>query len=143
MEGLITKTERAKKNIILNFIPIYYHLCLGGGGGGSRNTHNIMAEVSIVTMCACSTEALSWYFVVCAPRYSTVGDKRVIVSLSSQPSVGGVTVSIVAFQAVDPGSTPGQRRNFFLFFFSSIWVELTVKYTMILLFNFMLFSLSI
>ena len=24
-------------------------------------------------------------------------------------SVGGVTVSIVAFQAVDPGSTPGQR----------------------------------
>ena len=52
----------------------------------------------------------------CAPRYSTVGDKRVIVSLLSQPSVGGVTVSIVAFQAVDPGSTPGQRRNFLSFF---------------------------
>ena len=31
-------------------------------------------------------------------------------------SVGGVTVSIVAFQAIDPGSTPGQR-NFFFFFF--------------------------
>ena len=29
--------------------------------------------------------------------------------LCCQPSVGGVTVSIVAFQAVDPGSTPGQR----------------------------------
>ena len=28
-------------------------------------------------------------------------------------SVGGVTVSMVAFQAVDPGSTPGRRtRNF-------------------------------
>ena len=45
---------------------------------------------------------------------TTVGDKRVIVSLSSQPSVGGVTVSIVAFQAVDPGSTPGQRIFFFI-----------------------------
>ena len=32
----------------------------------------------------------------------------------SQPSVGGVTVSIVAFQAIDPGSTPG-RRIFFTF----------------------------
>ena len=29
-------------------------------------------------------------------------------------SVAGVTVSIVAFQAVDPGSIPG-RRNFFNF----------------------------
>ena len=29
-----------------------------------------------------------------------------------QLSVGGVTVSIVAFQAVDPGSTPGQRIFF-------------------------------
>ena len=29
-----------------------------------------------------------------------------------QPSVGGVTVSIVAFQAIDPGSTPGQRIFF-------------------------------
>ena len=26
--------------------------------------------------------------------------------------VGGVTVSIVAFQAIDPGSTPGQRKFF-------------------------------
>ncbi len=47
---------------------------------------------------------------------TTVGNKRAIVSLSAQPSVGGVTVSIVAFQAVDPGSTPGQRINFCLFF---------------------------
>ncbi len=28
--------------------------------------------------------------------------------------VGGVTVSIVAFQAIDPGSTPGQRNLFLL-----------------------------
>ena len=28
-------------------------------------------------------------------------------------SVGGVAVSIVAFQAVDPGSTPGRRMYFF------------------------------
>ena len=33
---------------------------------------------------------------------------------SSQASVGGVTVSIVAFQAIDPGSTPGQRSFFSL-----------------------------
>lgn len=30
------------------------------------------------------------------------------------PCVGGVMVSIVAFQAVDPGSIPGRRRMFFL-----------------------------
>ena len=34
--------------------------------------------------------------------------------LSSHSSVGGVTVSMVAFQAVDPGSTPGRRTLFFL-----------------------------
>ena len=33
---------------------------------------------------------------------------------ASQASVGGVMVSIVAFQAIDPGSIPGQR-SFFLF----------------------------
>jgi hypothetical protein len=27
-------------------------------------------------------------------------------------SVGGVTVSMVSFQAADPGSTPGQRKYF-------------------------------
>ena len=26
---------------------------------------------------------------------------------------GGITVSIAAFQAVDPGSTPGHRKYFF------------------------------
>ncbi len=31
-------------------------------------------------------------------------------------SVGGVMVSIVAFQAVDPGSIPGQRMCFLFFF---------------------------
>ena len=28
-------------------------------------------------------------------------------------SVGGIVVSIAAFQAVDPGSTPGHRKPFF------------------------------
>ena len=32
-------------------------------------------------------------------------------------SVGGIVVSIAAFQAVDPGSIPGQRKVVFLFFF--------------------------
>ncbi len=30
-------------------------------------------------------------------------------------SVGGIMVSIAAFQAVDPGSIPGHRSNFFHF----------------------------
>ena len=30
--------------------------------------------------------------------------------------VGGIVVSIAAFQAVDPGSIPGQRTVFFLLF---------------------------
>ena len=33
----------------------------------------------------------------------------------AQHSVGGIMVSIAAFQAVDPGSIPG-RRNIFSFF---------------------------
>ena len=38
-----------------------------------------------------------------------------ILPLSTEGGIGGVTVSIAAFQAVDPGSTPGSR--IFLFFF--------------------------
>ena len=38
-----------------------------------------------------------------------------LLNLYRCSSVGGVTVSMVAFQAVDPGSTPGRRtRNFVL-----------------------------
>ena len=33
-----------------------------------------------------------------------------------RPSVGGVKVSIVAFQAIDPGSIPGWRNVFQIFF---------------------------
>ena len=72
------------------------------------------------------------------PRYvhcTTFGDKRDIVSPSAQPSVGGVTVSIVAFQAVDPGSTPGQRRSFFPCFASAHGVDPMLKYNTILLFS--------
>ena len=35
-------------------------------------------------------------------------------------SVGGIAVSIAAFQAVDPGSTPGHRNNFLLKSFMEI-----------------------
>ena len=44
--------------------------------------------------------------------------------------VGGVTVSIAAFQAVDPGSTPGQRM-FFLFFF---WLMYLIIHVYLLIF---------
>ena len=33
----------------------------------------------------------------------------------SQLRVGGIVVSIAAFQAVDPGSIPGRRKYLFLF----------------------------
>ena len=44
------------------------------------------------------------------------GDSRVYDSwnLAFIISVGGVKVSIVAFQAIDPGSIPGRRTRFFL-----------------------------
>ena len=29
-------------------------------------------------------------------------------------NVGGVTASMVAFQAIDPGSTPGRRKLFYM-----------------------------
>lgn len=40
-----------------------------------------------------------------------------IVDYGNNPnngSVGGIVVSIAAFQAVDPGSIPGQRKDFFV-----------------------------
>ena len=52
----------------------------------------------------------------------------------SDASVDGVKVSIVAFQAIDPGSTPGRRtfspRSQFsgLTSFRSIWVFICTKY---------------
>ena len=64
------------------------------------------------------------------PQTST--DNLVVLSLTSQDvapnaniqheSVGGIVVSIAAFQAVDPGSIPG-RRNVFLkpSFVSNVW----------------------
>ena len=35
--------------------------------------------------------------------------------------VGGIVVSIAAFQAVDPGSIPGQRTSNFSFLFNFYW----------------------
>ena len=37
-----------------------------------------------------------------------------------QESVGGIVVSIAAFQAVDPGSIPGRRIVFWFFFATTI-----------------------
>ncbi len=34
--------------------------------------------------------------------------------------VGGIVVSIAAFQAVDPGSIPGQRKDVFHFLFNEV-----------------------
>ena len=63
-------------------------------------------------------------------------------------SVGGVTVSMVAFQAVDPGSTPGRRTRFLKFIafesyelryiqISTIFESSTLRvvYTLILVFK--------
>ena len=36
-------------------------------------------------------------------------------------SDGGIMVSIAAFQAVDPGSIPGHRKEIFFFFLQSIY----------------------
>ena len=42
-------------------------------------------------------------------------------------SVGGVKVSIVAFQAIDLGSIPGRRNYYFvLFLFSSLIIMFTL-----------------
>lgn len=38
------------------------------------------------------------------------------------PSVGGIVVSIAAFQAVDPGSIPGQRKCILNFFFFPLFL---------------------
>ena len=48
--------------------------------------------------------------------------------------VGGVTVSIAAFQAVDPGSTPGQRM-FFLFFLANVSHNTVHVYLLIFVFT--------
>ena len=38
------------------------------------------------------------------------------ISQRQQVGVGGIVVSIAAFQAVDPGSIPGQRTGFIFLF---------------------------
>ena len=44
--------------------------------------------------------------------------KKLIYSIIIYAGVGGIVVSIAAFQAVDPGSIPGQRNCDFKFFFN-------------------------
>ena len=48
-----------------------------------------------------------------------------IFKLKYCTSVGGIMVSIAAFQAVDPGSIPG-RRNFNFLFFQKKFRELNL-----------------
>ena len=43
-------------------------------------------------------------------------------------SVGGIVVSIAAFQAVDPGSIPGRRNGFSFFFFFFFLFVINVSY---------------
>ena len=43
-------------------------------------------------------------------------------------SVDGVTVSIVAFQAAVPGSTPGQRKFIFVLHLIFIWFTINYLY---------------
>ena len=47
-----------------------------------------------------------------AAEISNASKIKLTFSTSALVSVGGIMVSIAAFQAVDPGSIPG-RRNFF------------------------------
>ena len=63
---------------------------------------------SIQHMCTQST-----LVAVCVISSVIMPSVMEILSLVTCTSVGGIMVSIAAFQAVDPGSIPG-RRNFFL-----------------------------
>ena len=58
------------------------------------------------------------------------GPKYYLHEFPSKWSVGGIVVSIVAFQAIDPGSIPGQRIFYILastFALSNIFNIGTVK----------------
>ena len=46
-------------------------------------------------------------------------------------SVGGIVVSIAAFQAVDPGSNPGWRITFFAFLMLKISYDSSIIYQLI------------
>ena len=49
-------------------------------------------------------------------NWPTLYSIKLIIKVTLTWSVAGVTVSMVAFQAVDPGSTPGRRTFFFPYF---------------------------
>ena len=46
---------------------------------------------------------------------------------SPQQCVGGIMVSIAAFQAVDPGSIPGRRSPFFSFLYLPIFLKIKME----------------
>ena len=67
-------------------------------------------EMAFHMICSYDKRTLVYYS-VCMSRVASTQSQHCSGPL--QLSVGGVTVSIVAFQAIDPGSTPGQRILFF------------------------------
>ena len=50
-------------------------------------------------------------YLICERPKENGGTNHQLIKLIQCVSVGGVTVSMVAFQAVDPGSTPGRRTE--------------------------------
>ena len=65
---------------------------------------------------------VQWMYFSISNRFTIcVGFTLIFYKWFTSRCVGGVTVSMVAFQAVDPGSTPGRRTEMFLFILFSIY----------------------
>ena len=69
--------------------------------------------VAAVTQVRILVTAVTVFFFICTPQGSSKTENPYWTN--SYPSVGGIVVSIAAFQAVDPGSIPGRRNLFFDF----------------------------
>lgn len=67
---------------------------------------NIVSIPGIVNVCVHASP-------ICYPQWWYSEHPFYIWNTDKGSSVGGVTVSMVAFQAVDPGSTPGRRTHAF------------------------------
>ena len=60
----------------------------------------------------------------------------ILFQCSSSSSVGGVKVSMVAFQAVDPGSIPGRRKIFFFLLLKPVFYLFIYLLLLLVLFFF-------
>ena len=102
--------------------------CVSGGGGIHMSSHYLYP---VRTACTskqfqsrqvysqfCNVvrnseiKILRGYLFLSPGRLHDIDKRYIIESYTSIHGVGGVTVSMVAFQAVDPGSTPGRRITF-------------------------------